>query len=76
MVIDKKSDKTISSRKIKRNAKELNIVDYMIFSINDIQRMQATAWKDYKRVKPTAKQHREQILEKRRKTMNRKMKSS
>ena len=76
MVIDKKSDKTISSRKIKRNAKELNIVDYMIFSIDAFQRMRATAWKDYKKVKPTAKQRREQFLEKRRKTMNRKMKSA
>ena len=76
MAIDKKSNKTISSRKIKRKAKKLNIVDYMIFSIDAIQRMQATAWKDYKKVKPTAKQRREQFLEKRRKTMNRKMKSA
>ena len=74
MVIDKKSNKTVSSKKIKRKAKTLNIVDYSIFSIDAIQRTRATAWKDYKKVKTTAKQRREQFLEKNRKIMNRKMK--
>ena len=64
MAIDKKSDKTISNKKIKRKAKKLNIVDYMIFSIDAIQRMQATLWRDYKKVKPTAKQRRAIFLEK------------
>ena len=55
MVIDKKSNKRISSKNIARKAKKLNIVDYMIHSMNAIQRMRATAWKDYKKVKPNAR---------------------
>ena len=55
MVMGKKCNKIISSKRIKRKAKKLNITDYMLHSIDAIQRMRATAWSDYKKAKPTAK---------------------
>ena len=54
MVIDKKSQKTISSCKIARKAKKI-IVNYMHHPMEAIKHMQVTVWKDYKCVKPTAK---------------------
>ena len=63
MVIDKKCRKIISSRKIKRKAKKLHIVDYMKLSIKAIQRIRATARRDYKNSKPNAKQKRIKFLE-------------
>ena len=65
LVIAKKAKRKVSTRLISRLAKKLHLKNYMTLTIEAIQKLRASAWKNYRSVKPTAREHRQRFLEKR-----------
>ena len=61
----KKAKRKVSTRLISRLAKKLELSDYMNLTIEAIKKLRATAWKNYRSVKPSAKERRQRFLDKR-----------
>ena len=55
MIIAKKSGKKVSTRLIARHAHSISISNYMSHSVDALKKLRASAWKNYRANKPTAK---------------------
>ena len=62
LIIAKKSRRKVSTRLITRLANKLKIDGSMKLTIEAIKTLQATAWKNYWSVKPSARELRQQFI--------------
>ena len=62
MIIARKTGKKVSPCLIERHACSISIKNYMSHSVEAMKKLQATAWQEYRKAKPTAKQRRHEFL--------------
>ena len=62
MIIARKTGKKVSSCVIERNARSISINNYMSHSVEAMKKLRVTAWREYRKAKPTKKQQRQKFL--------------